>query len=288
MKKNCVYINGRFVSEEKAVVSVFDRGFSYGDGVFETIKAYNGGPAFLTEHMERLKGGVKILGFNRAGLKDFFKEINNGLIKKLLIKNGLGASTARLRITITRGVDRCGFLPQQNLKPTVIITAREVDEKRVKEAQKKGIAIITVKEFRPALPGIKSLNMLPNLLARIMAGNQGASEAVFVNNDMTMREGTTSNIFMVKDGVIKTPPFHGGVFSADILPGVTRGVVLQLAGESGFAHSEERIFLTDLMESDEVFITNSISEVVPVTAVDSKAIGAGAPGPVTRLMQKSY
>jgi len=179
-------------------------------------------------------------------------------------------------------------LPAKGLKPTVVITAREVDEKRVRRNQKKGITILTIKEFTPGMPGIKSLNMLPNLLGKIMAKNQGAEEALFINKDMTVREGATSNVFIVKDGVIKTPPYIGGVFSAELLPGVTRGKVIELAGESHMSLSEEKIFLKDLMEGDEAFITNSISEVMPVTEVDGKAIGAGRPGPVTRLMQKSY
>jgi len=281
--KNNVYINGRIVSGERALVSVFDRGLRYGDGVFETLKAYDGRPVFLKEHLLRLSGGMKALGIPVKALKTLRSDIRDRVLERLLKKNGLTRGVAYIRITVTRGVDVGGHLPVRGTSPTVVVVAGAVDERAIKRKGARGVRAVTIKGPGQVVPGVKSLNYLPNVLGRIEAKRQGAVEGIFVAEDGSITEGTSSNVFVVKAGVIKTP-----LLSAGVLPGITRSVVIELARKKRIPVKETKVLLRDLYKGDEVFITNSVSEVVPVVRVDSKKIGRGTPGGITRVVQGEY
>lgn len=288
--KDYVYINGRVVEEAKARVSVFDRGLNYGDGLFDTMKAERGTVISVQEHMDRLLAGAKVLGIPGSGLKRLRADIRSGVLSRLLKKNGLLKGAASLRITVTRGVDHGGHLPQRGLSPTVIITTRAVDEKRAANRRKNGVKAVLIRVpggAGAALAGVKTINFLPNVLGRVEARRRGAVEGIFVDHTGAVTEGTAANLFIVKRGVIKTPPVSKAALSRGVLPGVTRASVMARAKSARIPLKEVRVSVKDLLGCDEAFLTNSVMEVVPLIEVDSRPIGPGCPGPLTRRIQKA-
>ncbi|MDO8426495.1 MAG: aminotransferase class IV [Deltaproteobacteria bacterium] len=282
--KRLVYLNGRLLPESKASISVFDRGFNYGDGVFETLTAKDGSPLFLKEHLMRLKSGVKALGIPQAGIKGLLGDIENGAIGELIKKNGLKNSSANIKIIVTRGVDAGGHTPKKGARPTVIITAKPVDENAVTRRRKRGIKAVTISGFMPSFPGIKSLNFLPNIIGKDRALSSGADEGIFTDGSGRITEGTSANIFTVIRGVLITPRL-GKTLSEGPLPGVVRGAVIRLAKKEGIKVKEAEIYKNGLYRCDEAFLTNSVSGVTPLIKIDNKLIHNGKPGPVTRLLQ---
>ena len=302
MKSEKVYINGRIVPSKLACVSVFDRGLNYADGVFETMKAKEGRVFLLKEHLKRLKRGAEILNIPSPPFGEMEKAI-----KKLLKINNLSGKEANIKIIITRGEDMGGHLPQKKPKPTVIITARRLDTENIRRLQEKGVRAILLKgrfnspsifnppSVPPLLKGgkggfhegwlmgrIKSLNYLPNVLGKMEASKKGAYEGIFVQ-DGKLLEGTSTNIFIVEKGVLKTPPVSSG-----ILPGITRKTVIELARTAGTLMVKEKSISTlELKRSGEAFITNSIIGIVPLIRVDSFRIGSGKRGKITKLLQES-
>ncbi len=282
--KRYVYYNGRVVEEARARLSVFDRGLNYGDALFETMKAEEGEVRLIKTHMARLRAGAKLLGIPKSGLTKLASDIRAGALTRLLKKNGLGRSTASVRITVTRGVDAGNFIPKKGLKPTTIITARAVDELHVAKIQKRGIKGVLLGGAIPALAGVKTVNFLPNLLGRGEAGRRGASEGIFVDAMGYVLEGTASNIFIVKRRIIKTPPLSLNPLSPGVLPGTTRASVIKMARAKGIAVKETRVSVADLKGADEAFLTSSTMGIVPLVKIDAKKIGPGSPGPVTRAL----
>ena len=301
MKSEKVYINGRIVPSKLACVSVFDRGLNYADGVFETMKAKEGRVFLLKEHLKRLKRGAEILNIPSPPFGEMEKAI-----KKLLKINNLSGKEANIKIIITRGEDMGGHLPQKKPKPTVIITARRLDTENIRRLQEKGVRAILLKgrfnspsifnppSVPPLLKGgkggfhegwlmgrIKSLNYLPNVLGKMEASKKGAYEGIFVQ-DGKLLEGTSTNIFIVEKGVLKTPPVSSG-----ILPGITRKTVIELAKKGNIPVKEAPVGAGELKKADEAFITNSIIEIVPLIRVDSFRIGSGKRGKITKLLQES-
>ena len=286
--KRYVYINGRVVEEAKAHVSVFDRGLNYGDGLFETMKSTQGQIPLLKVHMARLLAGAKLLEIPKSGLKRLNSDIRAGVLTRLLKKNSLGKGAASLRITVTRGVDAGNYLPKKGLSPTIIITTRAVDERHVARIRKKGVKGVLLSKNLPALAGVKTVNFLPNVLGRAEAKRRGASEGIFVDTEGYVTEGTASNIFIVKKGIVKTPPLSKNALSTGVLPGTTRAVVIKSARAERIPVKEVRVSTADLQASDEAFLTSSTMGVVPLVEVDGKSIGPdGKRGPVTRLIQKA-
>lgn len=283
--KRHVYINGKILPEQKAGVSVFDRGLNYGDGLFETMKAVDGTVEFLREHLARLKKGARFLAFPSGTLKALEQEIKDGAIDELLKANGLAKKTAYLRITVTRGVDREGaHLPKKTV-PTVIMVARPIDTEKVERFRAEGVSATVIKGYGPAIPGIKSLNYLPNVLGKAEAAHRGAVEGIFVAHDGSIREGTSSNVFVVSGGSVLTPPVSTDP-AEGVLPGVMRQVVIRLLGRRGVAVKEASVFLKDLRSCTEAFLTNSVWGAVPLMALDGKKTGSKTPGTVVRLVQK--
>jgi branched-chain amino acid aminotransferase len=276
-----VYLNKRFVQAERAKVSAFDRGFSYGDGLFETLRAYAGWVFGLERHLGRLKKGAVQIGIPFRGEAPQWRKV----MGELLRRNGLQATDSSLRLTITRGADTLGSLlpPETPPTPTLLLVAKPL-EAGIFEYQQAGFGAITFRWGSPFNPlGIKSLNYLYNMLAMSQARREGAQEALFVAPDGSIIEGTTSNLFMVSKGVLTTPPEDSG-----LLPGITREVVIELAKKEGMTVREAPVPLDDLRSADEAFVTGSLKEVMPLTAVDGRKIGTGNPGQVTRFLQERY
>ncbi|MBI5237510.1 MAG: aminotransferase class IV, partial [Deltaproteobacteria bacterium] len=203
--KRYAYVNNRLVSEEKATVSVFDRGLNYGHGVFETIKAIDGKAAYLKEHLDRLKNGALAIGIKKGSLRNLFDDIRNNMLQRLLKANGLGTGQSYIRITITSGKDYGTHLLSKNLKPTIIIIAKPIDVKMISSLWRNGVKALTISGIRPALGQIKSLNYLPNVLAKMEAKKKGVYEGIFITPDGSVLDGASTNVFIVVKGVIKTP-----------------------------------------------------------------------------------
>lgn len=280
-----VYINGSIVPENRAAVSVFDRGLNYGDGLFETMKAECGKVEFLKDHLSRLKKGLRLLGFPAGSLKPLEHDIKDGAVQRLLKANGLHAKTACLRMTVTRGTDPDGHLPKKTA-PTVIMVAKPIDTDYVSRIRTHGVSAILLRGCGPAMPGVKSLNYLPSVIGKAEAARSGAVEGIFIGPDSSLREGTSSNIFVVSGGALVTPPVSSET-DEGVLPGVIRKAVIRLAMKKGLPVREARVCAKDLRSCSEAFLTNSIWGVVPLISVDKKKVGSGRPGEVARLMQSA-
>lgn len=275
-----VYVNGEFVESEKAAVSVFDHGVLYGDGVFEGIRAYNGRVFRLKEHIDRIFGAA-----NAIALKiPMTKEELGGVVMATCAKNGL--KDCYIRLVVTRGKGDLGLSPTNCDRPTVFCIAAGI-KLYTEEQYEKGMAVITSVQRRNKAtivdPQIKSLNYLNNILAKIEANRAGAAEALMLNHDGIVTECTGDNIFIVKDGVIYTPPVYVG-----ILDGITRRTVIEIAAKLGYELKETEFTLFNVYNADECFLTGTAAEAIAVTSVDGRTIGSGVCGPVTRSILDEF
>jgi len=275
-----VFIDGKFVDEKKAVVSVFDHGLLYGDGVFEGIRAYNGRVFKLKEHVERLFFSAKAIllkiPMSQKAVADAVRET----CKRNGIRDGY------VRLVVTRGAGTLGLDPNRCKNPQVIIIADKI-QLYPKAFYEKGLDIVTVPTTRnhpnAVNPAIKSLNYLNNILAKIEAINAGCIEAIMLNAEGFVAECTGDNIFMMKGGRLLTPPFAAGA-----LQGITRGVVLDIAREMGVEVAEPNLTRYDLFNADECFITGTAAEVVPVVKIDGRPVANGRPGKMTKKFMAAY
>ena len=277
MKANgYVFLNGRIIDASRATVSVYDRGILYGDGLFETMRAYKGVAFAIEDHFHRLRTSADILGLPIPSL-DW-----PATIAALLEKNGLSRQDAWVRLTITRGPAEPRVLPPDLAKPTTIIMVRPLD-RDIAAHHKRGVKVALLPFSRHGfIPEHKSLNYLPAVVGRVLAMYHGAYEGLFVRSDHVLTEGTTTSAFIVRDGALLTAP-EGG-----ILPGVTRRTVIELAEANKIRVLEREITTTDLRLADEAFLTSSMIEIIPIVQVDETALGTGHPGPVTIKLQKLY
>lgn len=268
-----IYLNGKYVPEEEARVSVFDHGFLYGDGVFEGIRAYNGRVFKLDEHLERLYESAKSIMLE---VPESFAEMKEATLETIR-QNGL--TDAYIRIVVSRGTGDLGLDPRKCPKATTVIIASTI-VLFPQELYEKGLSVITVATRRnvpDALdPKIKSLNYLNNILVKIEANRAGVLEAIMLNAQGYVSEGSGDNVFIVKRGKILTPPTYVGA-----LEGITRQVVMDLAAKAGYVLLERPFTRHDLYIADECFLTGTAAEVIPVIEVDGRRIGSGVPGPVT-------
>lgn len=275
-----VYIDGKFYDEKNAKVSVFDHGLLYGDGIFEGIRAYNGRVFKLKEHIDRLFCSAKAILLEIP--------ISHAAMMKAVVdtcrRNKL--RDGYIRLLVTRGVGTLGLNPNRCKRPSVIVIADKI-QLYPKEMYDNGMAIVTVPTTRnlhnAVNPAIKSLNYLNNILAKIEANIAGVEEAIMLNADGYVAECTGDNIFILKDGKMFTPPLSAGA-----LYGITRGVVMDMARESGIEVSEPNLTRYDIFNADECFLTGTGAELIPVTKVDGRVIGTGKPGAVTKSLVKSY
>lgn len=271
-----VFLNGRIIDARRATISVYDRGLLYGDGLFETMRAYKGAAFAIEEHFHRLRTSADILGLPIPNL-DWPTRI-----AELLERNGLAKQDAWVRVTITRGPAEPRVLPPDIAKPTTIIMVRPLD-RDIARHQKKGVKIALLPFSRHGfIPEHKSLNYLPAVVGKVLASYHGAYEGLFVRADHVLTEGTTTSVFLVRERTLYTSP-QGG-----ILPGVTRGLVIDLARAHGIPVVERDITTTDLRLADEAFLTSSMIEIVPIVHVDETNLGTGRPGPITTKLQQLY
>jgi len=268
-----VYINGQFKAKEEASVSVYDHGLLYGDGVFEGIRVYGGRVFRCKEHIDRLFDSAKAIVLRIPMTK---KELAEAIGQSLEV-NGL--RDAYIRLIVTRGIGTLGLDPDKCHDPQVIIIADSISL-YPEEFYEKGLEVITVPTMRNhhnvLSPKIKSLNYLNNILAKIEAQQAGVIEAVMVNSLGFVAECTADNIFIVSRGRLVTPPPEAG-----ILEGITRRVVMELAGSVGIPVAEQQLTRYDLYVADECFITGTAAEIMPVVRIDSREIGEGRPGEIT-------
>lgn len=276
-----IYINGTLFDKDDAKISVYDHGLLYGDGVFEGIRSYGGKAFRLQEHLDRLWYSAKAIWLEVP----MTKEQLGRDIKRMLKTNGI--EDGYIRVIVTRGSGTLGLDPNRCSDPQVIIIADSISL-YPKELYEKGLAIVTVSTMRnhPAAlsPRVKSLNYLNNILAKIEGLQAGCIEALMLNHKGEVAECTGDNIFLVRNGRVLTPPNEAG-----ILEGITRDAVMTLAREASYEMVESPLTKHDVYIADECFLTGSAAEVVPVVKVDSRTIGDGIPGPITReLMQRFH
>ena len=273
-----IFINGKFFNSDKAKISVFDRSFLYGDAAFETMRGYAGVVFKSDGHLARLLNSLKILKIRHTYTKDYLKKS----VYRTLKVNALKSVYARL--VVTRGEGRFGIGYKDNFTPNLIIVAKDF-EGYPEWMFTKGVCakVIGVANEYSALSRIKTANYLNFILARFDAQGAGYNEAILTNTKGYITEGATSNIFLVKaDGLI-TPSIESGV-----LPGITRRVIIDIAKRLKMPVKEKPVSRRELSEADEVFLTNSLAEVLPVTRVDSKQIGSGRVGTTTKFLHISY
>ncbi len=275
-----IYIDGEYQDEAHAKISVFDHGLLYGDGVFEGIRFYNDRVFKLDEHIDRLFDSARVLMIKIPLSKQEVIQATLGTIRE----NGL--SDGYVRLVVTRGVGDLGLNPRLCPKPSVIIIAAKI-KLYSDELYQRGLKIITCATRRTSHaalpPAVKSLNYLNNIMAKIEAMQAGADEALMLNEQGYIAECTADNVFVIKGGQLFTPPVTAGS-----LRGITRGAVLDLAMEEGIPVSEPELTRYDVFTADEVFLTGTAAEVVPVIEVDSRPIGDGKPGPVTRRLLERF
>ena len=268
-----VFIDNKLVDKEKASVSVFDHGLLYGDGVFEGIRSYNGLIFKLKEHLDRLYESAHTLMLEIPMTK---AEIEKALINTLKANK---LKDAYIRLVVTRGVGDLGLDPRKCKKATIFIITDKITL-HDKEHYEKGLAIVTVPTIRnhpEALnPQLKTLNYLNNILAKIEATNAGVSEGILLNGQGYVTECTGENIFYVKGSAVVTPPPYVG-----ILKGITRDTVLRIAKGLQYSAREEIFTRHDLYNADEVFLTGTAAEIIPVTKIDNRKIGDGRIGKTT-------
>ncbi|MDD1731679.1 MAG: branched-chain amino acid aminotransferase [Methanosaeta sp. NSM2] len=276
---NLIYLNGRFVPEEQATVSVFDHGFLYGDGVFEGIRAYDGRVFRLEDHVQRLFDSAQAI---MLSIPLSQKEMCEAILETLR-KNNL--RNAYIRPIVSRGYGDLGLDPNKCPKPTVIIIAVDWGA-MYGDLYEVGLTAISVAVRRNSPdslpPNIKSLNYLNNILAKIEANVKGGNEAIILDSRGLVSEGSGDNIFVIKEGQIFTP------HTISNLKGITRAAVMELAEIKGNPIQEKEMGLFDLYTADEVFVTGTAAEVAPVTKVDGRVIGTGKPGPITKELMAAF
>jgi branched-chain amino acid aminotransferase len=274
-----IYIDGNYVPQEQARVSVFDHGFLYGDGVFEGIRAYNGRIFRLKEHLDRLYDSAKTIDIKPPISKEEMTEV----ICETLRRNNL--TDAYIRPIISRGVGDLGLDPRKCPKPSVVVIAVTWGA-MYGDLYEKGLRAVTVGIRRnPAEslpPNVKSLNYLNNILAKIEANYKGGDEAIFFDTNGYISEGSGDNLYIVKNGEIITPP------TLNNLRGITRMVLIEIAKSLGITVKEQNLGLFDIYTADEMICTGTAAEVAPITWVDGRVIGSGKPGPVTRQLMAAF
>ena len=272
-----IYLNGQLVDKENAKISVFDHGYLYGDGVFEGIRVYDCCVFRLKEHLSRLYESAHSIMLNIGMTIDAMEQAVIMTLKANKIKDGY------IRLVVSRGVGDLGLDPNKCKDgSTVVIIAASI-KLYPEEFYTNGLKLITVPTTRN-LPGalnpqIKSLNYLNNILAKIEAVNVGYQEAIMLNAQGLVAECTGDNVFVIKDGVLITPPTWTGA-----LKGITRDAVIEIAKDNGIEVKEEVLSRHDLYVSDECFLTGTAAEVIPVIEIDGRVIKSGTPGMITKKL----
>jgi D-alanine transaminase len=277
LKKDVVYVNGKFVPRRDAVVSVEDRGFVFGDGVYEVLRAIRGrlfATRFHNERLARSLDGIRI-NLSRNDTPSSFVDIG----KQLLRENGLLDGEATLYIQVTRGATtRAHYFPPPDIAPSVYISVASFTPNA--DLAERGAAAISHPDLRWGRCDLKTLNLLPNVLASQTAKEKGAFEAMLVR-DGVVTEGAKTNFFGVVDGTLRTHPSD-----THILPGITRSVLRDLAAGLGIGLDESPITVDEIPGLSELFLTGTTTDVMPVVQLDGRYVGDGKPGELTRKLQR--
>ncbi|MDD3065993.1 MAG: branched-chain-amino-acid transaminase [Endomicrobiaceae bacterium] len=276
-----IYLNGKFVNKEDAVVSVFDHGLLYGDGVFEGIRAYNGRVFRLAEHIDRLWDSAKAIALCIPMTKSEMEKI---VLETLKINK---LDDAYIRLVISRGTGDLGLDPAKCPKPTIFVITDKISL-YPDELYTNGLEVITVSTRRTTpdtlSPNIKSLNYLNNIMAKLEAKRAGVLEAIMLNREGYVAECSGDNIFVVKNGVVTTPPAYAGA-----LKGVTRNTAIELIrNKLKIEIKEDMLTVYDLYCADECYLTGTAAEIIPVVKVDGRIIGDGKPGKITAKLLKEF
>lgn len=271
-----VYLNGSFLPRDRASVSVDDRGFYFGDGVYEVTRAVNGALFEWERHAKRLRRGLEELRIDPGIGSDELYELQ----LQLLRENGLTKGEATVYLQITRGAAlRTHHFPPGGTKATVFLSATRFDPPNAQRAT--GVEAVTYPDYRWSRCDLKTVNLLPSVLAKQYAVERGAFEAIFVRQAV-VTEGSHTNVFAVVDGEVRTYPN-----SNYVLPGVTRDVVVEIARELGIPVSETPIYVHELPRAQELFLTGTTSDVMPIVKLDGRPVGSGTPGPVARRLYEA-
>ncbi len=268
------FVNGQFMPLADAVVSVEDRGFQFGDGVYEVIRTYGGRPFHLNAHLARLERSAKAIDLPcPLSPAQWAERVAEGI-------RLAGYRECKVYLQLTRGPAPRDHIFPTAVHPTVVMTVRELHP--LSDSLRSGVSAITLPDFRWGRCDIKSIGLLANVLARQRAKDAGAFEAIFIR-DGEVTEGAVSNVMIVRRGVLATSPE-----GERILSGVTRSLVLELARKEGLAVQERPVSEAELRGADEVFLTGTTVEVLPVNRIDGIAIGSGRPGPVVTLLAARF
>jgi branched-chain amino acid aminotransferase group I len=272
-----VFLNGALVPRRDAGVSAFDHGFLYGCGLFETMRAYSGRIFRLRQHLDRLAGSAAFLGIPLEGL-----DLGQAC-RDVLEANRLG--DARIRLAVSMGAGEAVPDPPPHPDPTVLVVASKhvpIPRRRYEDGFKAIVSSIRQNSGSP-VSRLKSSSYLGNLLARREAKGEGADEALLLNERGCLCEGSSSNVFLVRDGGLHTPSDASGC-----LAGITRSAVIEIAAGLGIPAAQREVRLEELLQADEAFVTNSIVEVMPLTVVDGTRIGRGVRNSITRKVMAAY
>ena len=277
-----VNVNGRITGERDAVVSVFDHGLLYGEGIYETLRTYRGRPFLYDRHMRRLRNSAMMIVLDLP-----FTDANMASrIRATMAAAELEGGEAYIRVLVTRGVGELSYDPRATPIPSVIIIVKpQVDP--TPDEYERGVRVVIVDVVRnhpeTVNPMIKSNNLLNSALGAQEAIRRGAFEGVMRNYRGELSECTTANLFVVKGGTALTPPLESG-----LLPGITREFLFEIGKETGINVREQVLRDDDLFSADEAFLTSTTREAVPIVTVDDRTIGSGRPGPVTKTLLEGF
>jgi branched-chain amino acid aminotransferase group I len=278
-----IYLNGQLIPRSKAKLSPFDHGFLYGYGLFETMRAYNGHIFRLDRHLARLRRSAQSLGLAHSVIASEAKQSLEAACTKILEANKL--KDARLRLTVSAGEGDMTPDPNTCSSPTVLITAQNLvppPPEKYESGFKAAVSSLRRNSQSP-LSRLKSTCYMENILARTAARAAGCDEALYLNEQGYLAEGSTTNVFLVSHGELITPCFESGV-----LPGIAREAVLEIARTSNIKATERWVQLNELIEAQEAFVTNSILELMPLVSVEGRPIGTGKPGKLTGDLLFAY
>jgi branched-chain amino acid aminotransferase len=275
-----IWLDDKLVDESQAVVSVFDHGLLYGDGVFEGIRIYSGRIFELEAHLNRLYESAKVI---RLAIPMEQPELAKAVEQTVAANN---IADGYIRLIVTRGKGNLGLNPFTCQKACIVIIASKIQlyPEELYEKGMKVISAVTVRNHPLAIPPqVKSLNYLNNILAKIEALDNNVPEAIMYNHEGFVAEATGDNVFIVRDGVIYTPPCQAGS-----LEGITRAVVIRLAKQEGIPVVERDLTRFDLYVSDEFFLTGTAAEVIGIVEIDGRVVGSGKPGPITLRLRTMF
>ena len=277
-----VNVNGRISGEHDAVVPVFDHGFLYGEGIYETLRTYNGRPFLYDRHMRRLRNSARLIDLALPFTDD---ELAMRIADTIAVAK-LDGQDAYVRVLVTRGVGELTYDLKATPKPSWVVIVKPLPSPPT-ELYERGVKVVLVDVVRnhpqSVNPMIKSNNLMNSALAMQQALKRGGFEAVMRNYRGELTECTQSNLFIVKNGAALTPPLEAG-----LLPGITREFIFEVSGDAAIEVHEQVLRDDDLFAADEAFLTSTTREVLPIVAVDDRNIGVGKPGPVTSKLLKAF